>query len=631
MLNIEIKRNKLPILNEKKFVTTKKIAIDVGLEAIIQINFIDKNLVNLIENLAIDILLTNISKDPYNSFSLSLDKLNKEINKLSRDYNLSELNIFVWIITSWTLHFSILWNYSAYLIKNNKIINIADGMQGKNLEFSFISSWIINTGDNIYISNIELLNYISKDDILEISLIDDTSKKLEIIEKIIAEEETEWQYDIVILNNSQEKVIENRADYIEKIKNNFLVLKDRMVENKKISYWIERIKKEIDFENKYIKIGLFSTGVVVSVFFLYLIISGIISQNVSSSVPVEYKNKLIEAKLILERTNKDLGNKDIFYANIKNAENLIFEVRDKQIFLNDVKKLLDHISILKKQANWIESFELTKDKALIELNNFSLGWIFELQKKYYFVWKNGIIGPYIKWEEAKSYNYPDWEEAIASDLSPDWDIFVLTKSYRLLKFYKQEFSYVNVEWQKTWEEVKWVKTFNSNLYLLSATGNQIFRHKPGISGFSSKYWIIDENDIKSLNLYDFAIDGWFYLLKKDLSIDKIITTPTYTKKSIVINGLPANYSAEAGSSPKIFTAWNLNYIYILLNNKIWVFEADSRNYKDVKSLKYIGQLEPQESKINAFYIPKDWEIILWNDKWVYKINFEISDSKIAIR
>ncbi|HBA44941.1 TPA: hypothetical protein DEG21_03755 [Patescibacteria group bacterium] len=95
MLNIEIKRNKLPILNEKKFVTTKKIAIDVGLEAIIQINFIDKNLVNLIENLAIDILLTNISKDPYNSFSLSLDKLNKEINKLSRDYNLSELNIFV--------------------------------------------------------------------------------------------------------------------------------------------------------------------------------------------------------------------------------------------------------------------------------------------------------------------------------------------------------------------------------------------------------------------------------------------------------------------------------------------------------------------------------------------------------
>ncbi|HBA44942.1 TPA: hypothetical protein DEG21_03750 [Patescibacteria group bacterium] len=124
-----------------------------------------------------------------------------------------------------------------------------------------------------------------------------------------------------------------------------------MVENKKISYWIERIKKEIDFENKYIKIGLFSTGVVVSVFFLYLIISGIISQNVSSSVPVEYKNKLIEAKLILERTNKDLGNKDIFYANIKNAENLIFEVRDKQIFLNDVKKLLDHISILKKQAN----------------------------------------------------------------------------------------------------------------------------------------------------------------------------------------------------------------------------------------------------------------------------------------
>jgi len=95
MLNIEIKRNKLPITSETKFVSTKKITIDVGLEAIIQINFTDKNLVSLIENIAIDIILANVSKDPYNSFSLSLDKLNKEINKLSRDYNLSELNIFV--------------------------------------------------------------------------------------------------------------------------------------------------------------------------------------------------------------------------------------------------------------------------------------------------------------------------------------------------------------------------------------------------------------------------------------------------------------------------------------------------------------------------------------------------------
>ena len=95
MLNIEIKRNKLPITSETKFVSTKKITIDVGLEAIIQINFTDKNLVSLIENIAIDITLANVSKDPYNSFSLSLDKLNKEINKLSRDYNLSELNIFV--------------------------------------------------------------------------------------------------------------------------------------------------------------------------------------------------------------------------------------------------------------------------------------------------------------------------------------------------------------------------------------------------------------------------------------------------------------------------------------------------------------------------------------------------------
>lgn len=52
-----------------------------------------------------------------------------------------------------------------------------------------------------------------------------------------------------------------------------------------------------------------------------------------------------------------MGNREAFSTNIKKAENIIFEVREKQIFLNDVKKLLSDISILKKQINGVESFD----------------------------------------------------------------------------------------------------------------------------------------------------------------------------------------------------------------------------------------------------------------------------------
>lgn len=86
-------------------------------------------------------------------------------------------------------------------------------------------------------------------------------------------------------------------------------------------------------------------------------LGAIFSQKASTTIPEEYKNKLIEAQLIIEKSNKDMGNREVFNANIKKAEDIIFEVRKKQVFLNDVKKLLADISILKKQMNGVESFD----------------------------------------------------------------------------------------------------------------------------------------------------------------------------------------------------------------------------------------------------------------------------------
>ncbi|MDD2565265.1 MAG: hypothetical protein PHZ26_01110 [Candidatus Gracilibacteria bacterium] len=635
MLNINIRKSNLPIIQETNFVTSKKIALDINLEGLIQISYTDRNLVDIVEKLVIDLLITKIDKygDVYDSFSLILEKLNKELKVLSKDYNLDTINIFLGIIQGDVLHFSILGNYSIYLIKNSKIIDIAEGMQGKNLEFSYISSGNVNVSDMIFLSNLNLLDYITKDDIFEIIR---TKKidKLEIIEQILSQEATNEQYNLISISNTTEYTEESKNIAFDLIKGKFLSLKDKLIENEKVDTIVTKLKNKINLKNKYVYLGFLSVGILMSAVFLYSIISSILNNELQKSVPEQYKTKLIEAKLILDRSNKDLGNKEVFDANIKKAESLIFEVRGKNIFLNDVNKLLDFISLLKKQSNGIETFNLENDKQEIAFKdaNFGLIGIFEVSKKYYFIGKNSLIGPYIKGEEPKTYNYPDGEEIISADVTPEGNIFLLTKTYRILQFYKQSFKYINVGGQQTWENSIGIKTFNSNLYLLSDKKNQIYRHKPGVNGFSAKSPLIDDKDTKNLLMYDFAIDGGFYILNNDLSIEKFFSSPSYIKKSIIINGIKnTTYVNNSNTPPKMTVGLNLNYIYILMDNKIWIFEPDSRNYKDVKGVKYVGQLEPSDSTINSIFVPKDGTIYVGNKAGVYLVNFEISDNKVVVR
>jgi len=121
------------------------------------------------------------------------------------------------------------------------------------------------------------------------------------------------------------------------------------------------------------------------------------------------------------------------------------------------------------------------------------------------------------------------------------------------------------------------------------------------------------------------------LLKNDLSLDKVFTTPSYSRRSIVLNKLPENYKLDDNASPTFITGPNLNYLYIIVAGKIFILEPDSRNYKDVRSAKYIGQLEPSNAKILAAYVPKDGTIYIGDNTGVYTIHFEVSDGKIVVR
>lgn len=341
-------------------------------------------------------------------------------------------------------------------------------MGGGNIEFSYISSGAIKPTDSVYIANVDLLDYFSPEDLLEIARGGDSETARDSIERMIEREAGSTPIDCVILTNpdftdirmpgAQDGFMETVLSYskfaYEKTKSVIIPLYEKAKENERFREVVAGVKTWNGWNNEKIRAGLFGVGALVAIILLYFAVNAIFQERSAAGVPEEYKNKLIEARLLIEKAPKDLANRESFKANLKKAEDLIFEVREKQIWMNDVKKLLDTISVLKKQLNGIESFnpKTHESETTWTDKEFNPVGIYEYAKKLYFVGKNKVAGPYIKGGELKTYTYPDGEEAIASDLSAEGIVYILTKSNRVLKFYKGEFSYVNVEGQKTWEE-----------------------------------------------------------------------------------------------------------------------------------------------------------------------------------
>lgn len=154
------------------FLSSRKIETNNGSLLLLQISFHDEKLGTFIENKIIDLILTNsvaIGNDTYTHFGYLLERLNKYFKEMEKDSDFESLSVFIGIVQESTLHFSVLKNAFAYLIKERKIINIAEGMgiHEKIPQFSYISSGIINPDDVLCLSNINLLDYLTKEDMFE--------------------------------------------------------------------------------------------------------------------------------------------------------------------------------------------------------------------------------------------------------------------------------------------------------------------------------------------------------------------------------------------------------------------------------------------------------------------------------
>jgi len=617
-------------------IISKKIEIDSNLDCFIIIDCNNQKIINPILNKIVDFIIDNVTlKDTYNKFLVTLEWINYFINSLkNKNENLENLNVLIWILEKNNFHFSKIWDASVWLInKKNEFLEISDRKTSL-LNFDYISSWKIDKWEKIILSNNNFFLHLTQNDLNEIWEIYDIKDIIENINEILIDEKIEENSKIQIIQYENRDYIEEKNIYIEKSKDILYKLLDNNLTKTVLAYF-QIIKEKLDSKSKLMKNVVFISWITLSTFLLFYVISWIIWSTIQTSKTNEYKTNLIEARNYIRVASENLTNDVIFEQNIQKAENIINTVKEKKLFLTDIDSINQDISIIKKQYYWIETFNDTNENLIFRWNFKESIKIVENNKKIYVITKNSIYWPIISWQNIKNLVFNDLQ---IDDEFIDWssdgnEIILLTKKWRVVKYSKNwTFSYSNVLWQNSWQNSKSIKAYNQSIYMLNTEWNQFYKHSP--SWWNYMEWIsyLNDWDSKKLqNILTFWIDWGFYILKNDLTLYKFFSRPKYSLNSIVLNNLPKNYNLEKSNNIDIVTWNNLNYFYLFLNDKIWVFQPNTKKYTDVKSLTYLWQIEAKNWNIKSFYIPRDWEIQILLEAWIHKINFEVKDSKIIVR
>lgn len=274
---------------ETGFLSSRKIETSNGSLLLLQVSFHDAKLGSFIENTIIDLILTNsvaVESDVYTHFGYLLERLNKYFKEIEKESDFESLSVFIGIAQESTLHFSVLRNAFAYLLKEGKIMNIAEGMgiNEKVPQFSYISSGVIGPDDTLCISNTSLLDYLTTDDMFEMlprAVLMGTDEKAHsqeetdyIIENLLSREIRGTPTDLILLYNPEKirktsSAITWDTTAVKKILSSVRQQGESLYaacrKNEQIIRLLAEAKKRVDFDNKYLKSGLFGLGVIVCI------------------------------------------------------------------------------------------------------------------------------------------------------------------------------------------------------------------------------------------------------------------------------------------------------------------------------------------------------------------------------
>ena len=624
----------------ENIVKSYSLNLDDNLDCFILFSCKDQSLADLLYHKITDAILDRIHpKNAYKDFSNALENINAFLrNWKHEDGKIKGLHAVIGIYSKKTFLFSTMWRASCYLYNSWGDVVEASDSEDRSKDFSFISSGDIASGEVMILSTMRLLDTLSRDDIADWLYNGNIKHSWENIHDILSSENIWKNVGIIHFQKISGEVKPSKINF-DKVSHYFYKACDNRFVKRTLGY-IYHLKDRVLTQSKKVKQISLWVGAIVSAFFLYLILSSFLSVANTVSSTDARKQELIQAQWNIQIASQNINNEDTFNLNIEEANEIISALEEEKLFLSDVQILKDRIGILQKQFNGIEAFITNSENTIYNFweTGEEIVKIVSISSKVYVVHPDGITWPIFSGQDAEKNIFEDMSENdfFVDATVFDTDIVLLTDSWKVVNYAKNNFySYSDVLEQATWWDSPIITSYASNIYMLSDQKNQILMHSRNGQSYNAGIgYLTDEDVINTGRILSVAIDGWMYILKLDGSVVKLYRSPSYRLESLVLNSLPKNYNFEnldSNKLPSIRAKINLAYVYMLLDNRILVFEPNTTNFRDTKSLNYIGQIEGKDIVIEDFYVDNDGEIFVAGNKWVYKLEFDVGEDGLIVK
>ena len=621
----------------KNTLVSRVVNLDIQLDLIVIFSVKDENFGELFLNKILDSIIDKVRlQEVHNDLSTALENINAFLHTWKNENDkLKWVHAIVGILEKNTLFFSTIGSPSCYLVNDQSdVVEITEKEENKK-DFSFVSHGKLWEGETIVFSTTRLLNYLSKADISDSARLSDIMNCNDNLESILLGEKISKNIGLVSFRSDLGVPIAQETK-ISQVLYTCTQLLDNNI-TKRFYAGIKMIQKKFLVQSKQMKNIFFLGGMILSVALLYFILSSFLSFSSGTRDLETEKQNLLKARELVRLASENINNPEAFSLYIEDSENIVQIIKGKELFLNDVSKVLDDIGVLKKQFNGIETFVATPENTLFSSETpLDSVKVVSISGKVFIVTKKSIIGPIISGQEPQEHEFTQFSgnDFFIDATIQDTNIILLTANGKVVNFAKNNFfSYLDVQDQPKWEDSNIISSYATNIYLLGKLRNQIYRHKKSAGKFGAGVPYLQEADANNIGtILSVAIDGGIYILKRDLSLVKLFVSPKYRLETITLNGLPKNYDREDDAQKiAIYTANNLNYFYMILGNKVLIFQPNTNRYQDVKSMKYVWQVEARDFEIQNFYVANDGEIFLLWESGLYKMWFEVSDEKLIVR
>lgn len=143
-----------------------------------------------------------------------------------------------------------------------------------------------------------------------------------------------------------------------------------MMDKVHIGPFFDRIKTIIrhkirNHQNLFL-IGFLTVGVLLFFGLLSILVSSLFQ--VTSSGKNDTTSQLLEAKNLIEESQKLTSNPAAFSTSITKAEKILYELRDKNVNIKDTQDLLSRVEAMKKEMYDIQTIDLGKKKSIFQIN-----------------------------------------------------------------------------------------------------------------------------------------------------------------------------------------------------------------------------------------------------------------------